>query len=131
MYYNVSSFSNEKIGSTREWLIEPANLNYADLGLVKVQSGNLNLIKTDKGVWVKGFLGIILNMDCIRCLNKLDICIDINIDEEYRYDDFMDKEFDDNFIIDDSNHLSLRECLREYIFVTSPRKPVCKKICKL
>ena len=70
-------------------------------------------------------------MDCIRCLNKLDICIDINIDEEYRYDDFMDKEFDDNFIIDDSNHLSLRECLREYIFVTSPRKPVCKKICKL
>ena len=93
--------------------------------------GNFNLIKTDKGVWVKGFLGIILNMDCIRCLNKLDICIDINIDEEYRYDDFMDKEFDDNFIIDDSNHLSLRECLREYIFVTSPRKPVCKKICKL
>ena len=44
MYYNVSSFSNEKIGSTREWLIEPANLNYADLGLVKVQSGNFNLI---------------------------------------------------------------------------------------
>ena len=43
MYYNVSSFSNEKIGSTREWFLEPLNLNYADLGLIKVQSGNFNL----------------------------------------------------------------------------------------
>ena len=106
--------------------IDDGSCNYNE-DLLGECDGNV----TDKGVWVKGFLGIILNMDCIRCLNKLDICIDINIDEEYRYDDFMDKEFDDNFIIDDSNHLSLRECLREYIFVTSPRKPVCKKICKL
>tara|TARA_Y100000590_G_scaffold297971_1_gene335864 strand:+ start:813 stop:1208 length:396 start_codon:yes stop_codon:yes gene_type:complete len=131
MYYNVSSFSNEKTGSTREWFLEPLNLNYADLGLIKVQSGNFNLIKTDKGVWVKGFLEIVVIMECIRCLNELDICIDISIDEEYRYDNFMDKQFDDNFIIDDTNHLSLNECLREYIFVTLPRKPVCKKICKL
>ena len=131
MYYNVSGLNKEKIGSKREWLIEPINLNYSDLGLVKIQSGNFNLIKIDKGIWMEGSLEIVVNMNCIRCLNKLDICMDLNIDEEYIYDDFMDKQFDDNFTIDDSNHLSLRECLREYIFVTSPRKPVCKKICKL
>ena len=130
MYYNVSGLNKEKIGSKREWLIEPINLNYSDLGLVKIQSGNFNLIKIDKGIWMEGSLEIVVNMNCIRCLNKLDICMDLNIDEEYIYDDFMDKQFDDNFTIDDSNHLSLRECLREYIFVTSPRKPVCKKICK-
>ena len=131
MYYNVSDLIKEKIGSNREWSIEPVNLNYSDLGLVKIQSGNFNLIKIDKGIWVEGSLEIVVNMNCIRCLNTLDICMDINIDEEYIYDYFMDKQFDDNFTIDDSNHLSLRECLREYIFVTSPRKPVCKKICKL
>ena len=130
MYYNVSDLIKEKIGSNREWAIEPINLNYDDLGLVKIQSGNFNLIKIDKGIWVKGSLGIIVNMNCIRCLNKLDISMDINIDEEYIYDNYIDKQFDDNFTIDDFNHLSLRECLREYIFVTSPRKPVCKKICK-
>ena len=130
MYYNVSGLNKEKIGSKREWLIEPINLNYSDLGLGKIQSGNFNLIKIDKGIWMEGSLEIVVNMNCIRCLNKLDICMDLNIDEEYIYDDFMDKQFDDNFTIDDSNHLSLRECLREYIFVTSPRKPVCKKICK-
>ena len=131
MYYNVSDLIKEKIGSNREWAIEPINLNYDDLGLVKIQSGNFNLIKIDKGIWVKGSLGIIVNMNCIRCLNKLDISMDISIDEEYIYDNYIDKQFDDNFTIDDFNHLSLRECLREYIFVTSPRKPVCKKICKL
>ena len=131
MYYNVSDLVKEKIGSNREWSIEPINLNYDDLGLVKIQSGNFNLIKIDKGIWVKGSLGIIANMNCIRCLNKLDISMDISIDEEYIYDNYIDKQFDDNFTIDDFNHLSLRECLREYIFVTSPRKPVCKKICKL
>ena len=89
------------------------------------------LIKTDKGVWVVGSLKIVINMDCIRCLSQLDVCMGINIDEEYRYDYFTDDKFDDNFIIDDSNHLSLKECLREYIFVTSPMKPVCNKICKL
>ena len=131
MYYNVSSFNNEKTGSNREWLIESVNLKYPDLGLVKIQSGNFNLIKTDKGVWVDGSLKIVINMDCIRCLSQLDVYMDINIDEEYRYDYFMDDKFDDNFIIDDSNHLSLKECLREYVFVTSPMKPVCNKICKL
>jgi len=131
MYYNVSDLIKEKIGSNREWSIEPVNLNYSDLGLVKIQSGNFNLIKIDKGIWVEGSLEIVVNMNCIRCLNKLDISMDISIDEEYIYDNYMDKQFDDNFTIDDFNHLSLRECLREYIFVTSPRKPVCKKICKL
>lgn len=131
MYYNVASLNNEKIGSNREWLIEPVNLKYSDLGLVKIKSGNFNLIKIDKGVWVEGSLKIVINMDCIRCLSQLDVCMDINIDEEYRYDYFMDDKFDDNFIIDDSNHLSLKKCLREYIFVTSPMKPVCNKICKL
>ena len=121
MYYNVSSLNNEKIGINREWLIESVNLKYSDLGLVKIKSGNFKLIKTDKGVWVEGSL----------CLSQLDVCMDINIDEEYRYDYFMDDKFDDNFLIDDSNHLSLKECLREYIFVTSPMKPVCNKICKL
>ena len=130
MYYNVSDLVKEKIGSNREWSIEPVNLNYADLGLVKIQSGNFNLIKIDKGIWVEGLLEIVVNMNCIRCLNKLDISMDISIDEEYIYDNYIDKQFDDNFTIDDFNHLSLRECLREYIFVTSPRKPVCKKICK-
>ena len=131
MYYNVSSLNKEKIGSNREWSIEPVNLNYADLGLVKIQSGNFILIKIDKGIWVGGSLEIVVNMNCIRCLNILDVCMDISIDEEYIYDNYIDKQFDDNFTIDDFNHLSLRECLREYIFVTSPRKPVCKKICKL
>jgi uncharacterized metal-binding protein YceD (DUF177 family) len=115
----------------REWLIESLNLKYSDLGLVKIKSGSFNLIKTDKGVWVEGSLKIVINMDCIRCLSQLDLCMDINIDEEYRYDYFTDDKFHDNFIIDDSNHLSLKECLREYIFVTSPMKPVCNKICKL
>ena len=131
MYYNVSSLNNEKVGSNREWLIEPVNLKYSDLGLVQVKSGSFNLIKTDKGVWVVGSLKIVANMDCIRCLSQLDVCMTINIDEEYRYEYFTDDKFDDNFIIDDSNHLSLKECLREYIFVTSPMKPVCNKICKL
>ena len=131
MYYNVSSLNNEKVGSNREWFIAPVNLKYSDLGLVQIKSGNFKLIKTDKGVWVVGSLKIVINMDCIRCLSQLDVCMDINIDEEYRYDYFMDDKFDDNFIIDDSNHLSLKECLSEYIFVTSPMKPVCNKICKL
>ena len=131
MYYNVSSLNNEKIGSKREWFIDSVNLKYSDLGLVQIKSGNFKLIKTDKGVWVVGSLKIVINMDCIRCLSQLDVCMGINIDEEYRYDYFTDDKFDDNFIIDDSNHLSLKECLREYVFVTSPMKPVCNKICKL
>lgn len=131
MYYNVSSLNNEKVGSNREWFIAPLNLKYSDLGLVQVKSGSFNLIKTDKGVWLAGSLKIVINMDCIRCLSQLDVCMDINIDEEYRYDYFTNDKFDDNFIIDDSNHLSLKECLREYIFVTALMKPVCNKICKL
>ena len=34
-------------------------------------------------------------------------------------------------LIDKDNHLRLHECLREYIIINIPLKPICSKKCKL
>ena len=57
--------------------------------------------------------------------------MDINLNEEFKFDyNVKNPEEDHSFLIDDDNHLRLDTCLREYIVVNMPLKPICVKNCK-
>ena len=101
---------------------------YEDLGKVLVDESELNLIKTDNGIWVSGEISVFLYLECSRCLNKTDFCMSIVLNEEFLINNTLTE---DNFSIDEDNHLRLESCLREYILINIPLKPICIKKCKL
>ena len=89
----------------------------------------INLTKTDKGIWLSGTIPVCIELNCSRCLEHIDLDLDINLNEEFLVDDGFINE--DSFTIDKDNHLRLHECLREYIIINIPLKPICSKKCKL
>ena len=128
MIYNVSEMFTQSLGFSKIINIKPNSSFYQDLGKVSVEETDLNLIKTDNGIWVSGEISVFLYLECSRCLNKIDFSMQVILNEEFLTDNF---NTEDNFTIDEDNHLRLEPCLREYIIINMPLKPICIKKCKL
>jgi uncharacterized protein len=104
---------------------------YDDLGEVEVFQSEIQFIKTDSGVWVNGIIPILFYLNCSRCLEKIASKMNIKLNEEFKFDyNVQNPEEDHSFLIDDDNHLRLDSCLREYIVVNMPLKPICDENCK-
>jgi uncharacterized protein len=131
MLYNISSILKEPFGFTEKLPVENYNIVYDDLGEVAVFQSEIQFIKTDSGVWVNGIIPILFYLDCSRCLKKIESTMNIKLNEEFKFDyNVQNPEEDHSFLIDDDNHLRLDACLREYIVVNMPLKPICDENCK-
>tara|TARA_B100001142_G_scaffold289195_1_gene305827 strand:+ start:852 stop:1247 length:396 start_codon:yes stop_codon:yes gene_type:complete len=128
MIYNVSEMFNQSLGFSKKVNIKSNSSFYEGIGKVLVSESELNLIKTDSGIWVSGEITVFLYMECSRCLEKTDFSMQIVLNEEFLTGNM---KAEDNFTIDDDNHLRLESCLREYIIINMPLKPICTKKCKL
>ena len=128
MIYNVSGMFNQSLGFSKKVNIKSNSSFYEGIGKVLVSESELNLIKTDSGIWVSGEITVFLYMECSRCLEKTDFSMQIVLNEEFLTGNVKSE---DNFTIDDDNHLRLESCLREYIIINMPLKPICTKKCKL
>ena len=129
MIYNLSEMFKQSLGFSKQLEINNFKYNYYDIGNVKVQKSVIDLTKTDKGIWISGTIPVGIELNCSRCLEQIDLDLDINLNEEFLVDDGFINE--DAFTIDKDNHLRLHECLREYIIINIPLKPICSKKCKL
>jgi uncharacterized protein len=131
MLYNISSILHEPFGFTKKLPVENYNIVYDDLGEVEVFQSEIQFIKTDSGVWVNGIIPILFYLDCSRCLEKIESKMNIKLNEEFKFDyNVQNPEEDHSFLIGDDNHLRLDACLREYIVVNMPLKPICDGNCK-
>ena len=128
MIYNVSEMFSQSLGFNKIVNVKSDYIFYEDLGKVLVDESELNLIKTDNGIWVSGEISVFLYLECSRCLNKIDFSMSIVLNEEFLINNTLTE---DNFSIDEDNHLRLESCLREYILINIPLKPICIKKCKL
>jgi uncharacterized protein len=128
MIYNVSEMFNQSLGFSKKVNIKSNSNFYQGIGKVLVSEAELNLIKTDSGIWVSGEIPVFLYLECSRCLEKTDFSMQIVLNEEFLTGNVKSE---DNFTIDDDNHLRLESCLREYIIINMPLKPICTKKCKL
>ena len=128
MIYNVSEMFSQSLGFSKNVNIKSNSNFYEGIGTVLVNEAELNLIKTENGIWVSGEIPVFLYLECSRCLNKIDFSMQIALNEEFLIDNV---KTEDNFTIDDDNHLRLESCLREYIIINKPLKPICIKKCKL
>ena len=75
MIYNVSEMFNQSLGFSKKVNIKSNSNFYQGIGKVLVSEAELNLIKTDSGIWVSGEIPVFLYLECSRCLEKTDFSI--------------------------------------------------------
>lgn len=137
MHYNVAQLLKEPVGSTRTYSLDEAVT--ADDGTTRLfPQGQLSLMRTDKGIWLKGSLEVRVCATCSRCVKSLPHTMKIVIEEEYlpRVDVNTGQPLpaayadEGSFSIDAQHTLDVTEALRQYALANQPMKPLCRGDCR-
>jgi len=130
---NVSQQLKESIGSTRSYKMSD-NVDVA--GSKCMVQGEIKLIRTDKGILIKGRLNTELEVTCSRCLNLFSCPLTLDIEEEFSpTTDIVSgavlpfPEEPGSFTINEHHVLDLREAVRQYALLALPMKPLCREDC--
>jgi len=130
---NVSQQLKSSIGTVRTYEVDTA----VDIDGEEVDfTGIVSLMKTDRGILVKGTFNAIIFLQCSRCLSNFCYPLGVKIEEEYF--PIVDvntgvmlpaPEDPGSFTIDDHNIMDISEAIRQYTFMALPIKPLCRQDC--
>ena len=133
MQINVSQQLKSPIGSRRNYEVSGI-INVADDS--SMVQGKVRLIRTDRGILVKGMLNTEVEVTCSRCLSLFSCPLVLDIEEEYfPVTDVVSgmplplPEEPGCFTIDEHHILDLTEMTRQYVLLATPMKPLCRQDC--
>ncbi|MBI2847845.1 MAG: DUF177 domain-containing protein [Chloroflexi bacterium] len=133
---NVSQQLKASVGTTREYSIEDMiDVTGGGDGKNKVR-GSISLLRTDRGILVKGTLHTDVELTCSRCLSLFPQSLAVDIEDEYlpTIDVYTGNNLPlpdaETFTIDEHNILNLAEAVRQYALTAIPMKPLCRPDCK-
>jgi uncharacterized protein len=86
--------------------------------------GEVDLVRTDRGIFVSGVLNVIQKTSCSRCLSSVEQPLTLRIKEEY-----LVKAEEGAFAISEGQEIDLNEAVRQYSLLEQPMKPLCREDC--
>ncbi len=133
MWINVSQQLKTSIGSTRDYELSE---NVSVAGGQSMLRGEVRLMRTDRGILVKGRLDTEVEITCSRCLSLFSSPLTLNIEEEYfpitdvaSGASLPSPEEPGCFTIDEHHVIDLTEVIRQYALLVIPMKPLCRRDC--
>jgi len=135
MEINVSQLLKEPIGSSRKYKIDET-LDIAEDKRDNAVSGEISLLRTQRGILVRAELHTELELTCSRCLGAFRYPLDISFEEEYIQTIDVNSGLPletsgepGSFTIDEHHIIDLREAVRQYALLLIPMKPLCREDC--
>ena len=136
MQINVAQLLKQPVGSSQSYKIDDVvSFTEKEIAQYYVQ-GEVELIRIDRGILVKGTVGGKVSLMCSRCLTLIDYPLTFEIKEEFFPSlDIASgaslplTEDSTNFTIDEHHVLDLSEAVRQYALLAIPMKPLCSPNC--
>lgn len=133
MLVNVAQLLNEPVGSKRtlkvdEYIDDKGNEQKQNI------TGEILIIRIDKGILVEGKLSTIRHGNCARCLKPIDYAYKFDIEEEFVPTIDINTQLavevtDDAFTIDSHHNIDLSALMYQYASMAKPMKTLCKEDC--
>jgi len=135
MQINVAQQLRAPIGSIRDYEVSEI-VDVTDDGNGSLVQGKVSLMRTDRGILVKGRLDTEVELTCSRCLSLFNRPLALNIEEEYfpTIDVVSGASLPlpdelSCFTIDEHHVLDLTEAMRQCALLAIPMKPLCGEDC--
>ena len=116
MIIDVSQQLKEPVGSYRHYRISESDTSPI--------YGEVDLLRTDRGIFVSGTLNTTHKAVCSRCLSSFEQPLTLRIEEEY-----LSKAEEGAFTIGEHQEIDLSEAVRQYALLVLPMKPLCSEDC--
>lgn len=103
-------------------------LLFDDLDVASV-NGNLHLGRTTEGIWVRGTLAVVVDLQCVRCLVPVERELAIELDERFQLPPIDEEDIGEVYPIEADHHIDLEPVLREAVIVSIPMRVLCRVSC--
>lgn len=131
MRYNISSLLKAPIGARMTW---PLDVTHQHLGsdiVVESIRGNLVITRTDRRLLAQGRLKVVLEAECVRCLEIIpQLAVQVDFEESFLLHPVNSSKRTVAYGVTDDGYLDLTYPLREQIVVSMPIRPLCRPDCK-
>ena len=134
---NVAGLLAEPPGAERRVVLRDHYVAVPDLELAGPLDATLRLLRTNRGVQVRGRVDTSVRRICARCLEPFVADVSVNLDEEFRPSvDFetgraiaMVEGDDPVQLIDEHHELDLARAIHDELSLIEPMVPVCRPDC--
>jgi uncharacterized protein len=99
-----------------------------DLDVASV-NGILHLGRTTEGIWVRGTLAVVVDLQCVRCLVPVAHELEIELDERFQLPPIDEEDRGEIYPIEADLHIDLEPVLREAVIVSIPMRVLCRVEC--
>lgn len=134
MKINVAQLLKSPVGSTQDFEVDEM-IEIVDGSQSPVQ-GKVSLMRTGRGILVKGTLHAEVETSCSRCLNLFNCPLMFEVEEEYYPTNDVNTgtplsapDEPGGFTIDENHILDLTEAIHQYALLEIPMKPICRDDC--
>ncbi len=135
--FNVAQLLKEPIGATRDYeVLAPIHHLLPELIAAEPLTGQVHLLRTDRGILVQARLRGSVVVSCSRCLTDVSAPVTILVEEQFQptvdvvRGVFLEVDEEDEALLIDEHHiLDLHEVLRQEVLLATPMQPLCKPDC--
>jgi uncharacterized protein len=134
---NVAQLLKSDVGTSRVYVFEEDLQPFGEIAeAVAPVKGTAELIRTNRGVLVRGQFPTAVDLECSRCLSIYVEGLKLDFVEEFL--PIVDIQTgapaklphdEETFLIDDKHELDLEPAIREYGLLALPMKPLCQADC--
>jgi len=138
LLFNVAGLLAEPAGYVEELFVDTPPLRLED-GPAQMRgvTGELHLLRTNRGLIARATLGTALRLSCSRCLTDIIYPVEFKIDEEALPSiDFatgaavtLEEDDSDVLRLTDHHELNLNNVVRDAIMLSEPIAPLCREDC--
>ncbi len=136
MSFDVAMLLQDSVGVRRALRLDDGALSVSEERWSAVASGDLEFMRTQRGILVRARLDVSRTFECARCLTRFDENVEVQFDEEFvaPLDPLTGVPLADiehhEFRIDARSHLDLSDAVRQYESTALPLQPVCQEDCR-
>jgi uncharacterized protein len=121
----------EPAGTTEELHIEEGEWRLADDLVVALLQGEIELLRTDYGLFAQGEIATQVQIQCARCLAPISCSLTIRLADQFAYNpERLAQDENPVFPILGRGTIDLAPPLREHILLDLPLHPLCQPDCR-
>ncbi len=126
--FNFGFLLESPIGTFRDVELDyPSIVVAQDMTLVPL-TGKFIATRISEGIFLSGELHSNIDLQCVRCLEDLNVPLTINIDELFYYPPHAAPEL--AYVVGANGFIDLAPLVRELAWLDVPIQPICKKDCQ-
>lgn len=135
MLFNVSTLLTEPVGAARTYQLQNEVVSVPAEEYGALVSGTVSMVRTTRGILVHARLEVAARLQCARCLTAFEQPVALEFDEEFiplrdpETGAAVEAADEEEFRIDEHQHLDLSEAVRQYEVAALPIRPICRPDC--